>query len=158
MLPLIAALAAPAHAQEDPELRGGLVVGVGRGTRMDTGTHDWAGLGGMSVTLTQGVLYVPAALNLLVVKTPPGSVFFPELTGGVGVAPWGVWGPHAAAMVGAGARFTGVMAQAGWLAGVGLGPVQIDVQQRFGWQSYEPSAFRSLTVQLSLQLEMDAPT
>lgn len=126
-------------------------MGFGSSLRPDTGQESWSAMAGMSTTIFNGPLYFPTSVDLLIVKLPPGSAFFPEVTFGTGLAPWGRVGPHAALMAGGGVRLGGVMAQYGGLVGIGLGPVQIDAQLRRGWQSYSPSGFRSLTLQVSIQ-------
>ncbi len=103
------------------------------------------------------VFYMPASLQLLVLKVPGGSVFFPDVSAGYGIAPFGRWGPHAAGLVGVGARLTGIEANLGWSAGVGLGPVSIDYRRRGGWQSYAPDRFVAHTLELSVQLVQDEP-
>jgi hypothetical protein len=149
LLPWLAATVSAAEVQS------GFVLGYGTSLRPDTSQTSWSAVGGMSMAFFDGPFYGTASVDLLVVKLPPGSAFFPEVIAGPGLAPWGRWGPHAAVLLGAGARFTGVMAEVGAQLGLGLGPVQIDLQHRRGWQSYEPDLFRANTLQVSLQFDLD---
>lgn len=144
-------------AEPQEEFTGGGMVGYGRSWTPDNADDKRTAVtvGVAFAFYMPPVFYMPTSMQVMVLKLPAGSVFFPDVSAGYGIAPFGRWGPHAAAMVGVGARLTGVEANVGWTAGLGLGPVSIDYRRRGGWQSYAPDRFVAHTLELSVLLEME---
>lgn len=144
-------------ADAEGEFFGGAVVGYGRSWSPEyVDDRQGAATFGMAFSFfLPPVFYMPTSMQLMVLKLPGGSVFFPDVSVGYGLAPFGRWGPHAAGILGVGARLTGVEGNLGWSVGLGLGPVSIDYRARSGWQSYEPDRFLSRTIELSVLFDFD---
>lgn len=141
---------------QDELMRGGVAAAYGRSYGPQTGVESWSAWAGMRSDSYTGLLWMSANLGLLVVKLPPGSVTTLELAGSVGLAPWQDVGPRVGLQGGLSAGLAQVGRNVGFIAGVGLGPVGIDLRLKRGARGPTyPNQYRALMLEVGFLPQLD---